>query len=128
VVRAVWGADAMSAKITHDDLVAASKLVGAWHLSKAAYFGDGKGDALTDVVAQAIADARAAGALHQRRIDAAHAFDRCEQYQESSGCYEAVNQVAISIARGSANEADQHGEFEPELMARVDRIAARAKR
>jgi len=83
---------------------------------------------LCNRLAQVIADAREVGALHQRRIDAAHAFDRCEQYQQSSGCYEAVNKVAASIAMGAANEADRHGEFEPALMARVDRIASRAKR
>jgi len=118
----------MSAKITDADRAAAHTLVDSWYMSKAAVFGEPGDTSLSGRVAQAIADAREAGALHQRRIDAAHAFDRCEQYQQSSGCYEAVNQVAISIARGAANEADQHGEFEPELMARVDRIAARRTR
>ena len=126
----------MSARITDADRVAAHANIAAhseqdceyWRGCWVGRLPKPEHQPICDRLAQAIADAREAGALHQRRIDAAHAFDRCEQYQESSGCYEAVNQVAISIARGSANEADQHGEFEPELMARVDRIAARAKR
>ena len=114
----------MSAKITDADRAAARKAIGPHSINLTSVdYGD-----VVLYVAQAIADAREAGALYQRRIDAAHAFDRCEQYQQPSGCYEAVNKVAASIARGAANEADQHGEFEPELMARVDRIAARAKR
>ena len=117
----------MSAKITDADRSTAKLVLFAGGPSVRQWIEIGNGD-FPDRVAQAIADAREAGALYQRRIDAAHAFDRCEQYQQSSGCYEAVNQVAISIARGAANEADQHGEFEPELMARVDRIAARRTR
>lgn len=84
-------------------------------------------DAVIADVAQAIEDARQAGATHQRRITAAHVFDRAEQYEHSSGIYEALTQVAASIAEGDAEEADRHGEFEPELLARVDRIAARRR-
>ena len=114
----------MSAKITDADRAAAHALVDAWYLSKAAVFGEPGDTSLSARVAQAIADAR----NHQRRIDAAHAFDRAEQYDHSSGIYDALTQVAASLAEGAAEEADQHGEFEPELMARVDRIAARRTR
>lgn len=63
---------------------------------------------LVPKIAQAIADARE----RAKRITAAHIFDRAEQYDHSSGIYDAMTQVAASIAEIDA-ERDRQDRLHP---------------
>lgn len=75
-----------------------------------------------------VAEFRARARREERRITVAHIFDRCWQYEMGSGIVTALENIAVQIADGQAAEAHRHGEFEPELLARVDAITARARK
>ena len=94
---------------------------------------------LVDDIASSLVNARrlerdklalavAAEAARQKRISAAHILDRAAQYASGSGIITALEEVATQIACGEAEDADAHGEFEPELLRRVERKAMRRRR
>jgi hypothetical protein len=60
----------VTAEEVQDEMKRAGKLVSQWHEGKAAFFGDGKGDALTDVIATALA-VRAREARREALMEAA---------------------------------------------------------
>jgi hypothetical protein len=59
--------------------------------------------------------------LDERRSVVAWLLDRREQYPQSSGTYDAISQLAGTIARGDHAKSAEHGELD-DLFPHVERM------
>lgn len=62
------------------------------------------------------------------RIVCAYLLDRADQYETSSPCWIALSDAAGNIMSGEHIKSWKEGEFDAELMARVDAMKGRRKK
>lgn len=79
-----------------------------------------------EAIASAFAKCDRAARLDERRICAAYALDRADQYDGDSACWSCLAEAAHGIANGEAATAEEHGEFDDDLYARVDSFKGKA--
>ncbi len=59
---------------------------------------------------------------------AAYLLDRADQYETDSPCWVALGDAAMNVVNGAARVASEHGEFDADLLRRVEGMRLQPER